>query len=126
MNYTNAMNIYYENSVETQTKGKIVVKLYEGAISFLYQAEDGFVLKEGRKVIDFEKINVNLIKAQAIITELRGSLNHNAGELAKQLETIYDYMYETLVEANIEKNLNKVIEVRMLLEDLSKAWNQIA
>ena len=126
MNYTNAMNIYYENSVETQTKGKIVVKLYEGAISFLYQAEDGFVLKEGRKVIDFEKINVNLIKAQAIIIELRGSLNHNAGELAKQLETIYDYMYETLVEANIEKNLNKVIEVRMLLEDLSKAWNQIA
>ena len=126
MNYTNAMNVYYENSVETQTKGRIVVKLYEGAISFLYQAEDGFVLKEGQKVIDFEKINVNLIKAQAIIIELRGSLNHNAGELAKQLETIYDYMYETLVEANIEKNLNKVIEVRMLLEDLSKAWNQIA
>ena len=120
------MNVYYENSVETQTKGRIVVKLYEGAISFLYQAEDGFVLKEGQKVIDFEKINVNLIKAQAIITELRGSLNHNAGELAKQLETIYDYMYQTLVDANIEKNLNKVIEVRVLLEDLSKAWNQIA
>lgn len=126
MNYTNAMNVYYENSVETQTKGRIVVKLYEGAISFLYQAEDGFVLKEGQKVIDFEKINVNLIKAQAIITELRGSLNHNAGELAKQLEAIYDYMYQTLVDANIEKNLNKVIEVRVLLEDLSKAWNQIA
>lgn len=126
MNYTNAMNVYYENSVETQTKGRIVVKLYEGAISFLYQAEDGFVLKEGQKMIDFEKINVNLIKAQAIITELRGSLNHNAGELAKQLETIYDYMYQTLVDANIEKNLNKVIEVRVLLEDLSKAWNQIA
>lgn len=124
MNYNNVTNAYYENSVETETPGNLVIKLYEGAIRFLYLAEDGFVPNE-RGFINHQEINTNLLKAQSIIHELRTTLNYNGGELAKQLESLYAYMYQRLIDANRKKDLELVIEIRTLLEELLEAWLNI-
>lgn len=124
MNYNNVTNEYYENSVETETPGNLVIKLYEGAIRFLYLAEDGFT-PNARGFINHQEINTNLLKAQAIIHELRTTINYNGGEIAKQLESLYAYMYQKLVDANRKKDLKLVIEVRGLLEELLEAWLNI-
>lgn len=131
MNYYNPTDTYYENSVQTQTPGNLVIKLYEGAVRFLYLAEDGFEIPEGERLINYSQINENVAKAQAIINELRSTLNHNGGEIAVALDSLYGYMYQTLTEANYKKgadkefSLSKIIEVRTFLEELIESWYQI-
>lgn len=131
MSYYNPTEAYFENSVETQTPGNLVIKLYEGAIRFLYLAEEGFEIPQGQRLIKYSQINENILKAQAIINELRGTLNHDGGDVAKNLDSLYDYMYRTLNEANFKKgtdkdlSLKKLIEVRSFLEELLESWYQI-
>lgn len=131
MSYYNPTEAYFENSVETQTPGNLVIKLYEGAIRFLYLAEEGFEIPQGQRLIKYSQINENILKAQAIINELRSTLNYNGGEIAKNLESLYGYMYQTLNEANLAKgkdkeiSLKKITEVREFLEELLESWYQI-
>lgn len=118
-NTSSAYKTYATNGVTTAPPAKLVLMLYEGAIKFCRLAEMA-IEKENP-----ERRNVNLIKAQDILTELRVTLNQEAGEVAIQLEQLYEYMYRELVQANIRNDQVKVIHVREMLADLKDVWKQI-
>lgn len=54
------------------------------------------------------------------------SVNLEAGELAHQLWSIYDYVQRRLIEANVRKDATIVREVRQFLTSLLEAWEQVA
>ena len=64
-----AINAYQKNAIMTASKAELTLMLYDGAIKFCNIALSGFEKKE------YEKINTNLKKAQAIITEFRATLD---------------------------------------------------
>ena len=60
------------------------------------------------------------------MTELMATLNmDNGGEIAKNLQSLYSYMFSQLIEANMEKKTEPVVVVIDLLKELRAAWIQI-
>lgn len=60
-------------------------------------------------------------KSQDIINELMVSLNPEAGEIATNLYSLYDYMQRRLIEANLKKEIEPVKEVKK--NGWGTSWN---
>ena len=116
---------YQAQSVLTASPGQLVLMMFDGALRFLALAKEGFKQPE-ENMHRFETINLNLQKAQNIIAELQGSLNHEAGgEVAVTLDRLYDYYARRLFEANVKKRLEPVLEVEGFLQELRDAWAEM-
>jgi flagellar protein FliS len=112
---------YQENRVMTQTPGRVVVMLYEGAIKFLKQATAE--LEAGKYIEKGKSIN----RAVDIIQELNITLNMEAGgEIAQNLRRLYAFMQERLFQANIRKDAGMIRETIKLLEELDEGWKAVA
>ena len=107
---------YHEANIESASQGKLLLMLYDGAIRFLVQAQ---VAMEQQRWADAHKFN---LRAQDIITELIVSLNYDAGDIAKNLYQLYDYMNWRLVNSNIKRDVNGVKEIVGHLRTLREAW----
>jgi flagellar protein FliS len=119
MHNTNALNAYQQNSVNTASKEKLLLMLYEGLVKFIRQGIAGIDEK------DIGKSNTNFVKAQNIIHEFMVTLNVEiGGEMAKSLMALYDYMYRRLVEANIRKDKGIAEEVLGFAEELKGAFEE--
>ncbi|MFW6132396.1 MAG: flagellar export chaperone FliS [Planctomycetota bacterium] len=117
----NPIAAYQENAVTTQSRGRLIVMLYDGAIKFLRQALDA--LEAG----DDARKGTCIVKAQRIINELNNCLDIEAGgEVATNLRRLYDFMSRHLVQANTRKDPQAVRDVIGLLEDLNEGWKAVA
>ena len=64
--------------------------------------------------------------AISIIDGLRASLNlETGGEIAQNLDDLYDYLTRRLARANIENNPDILDEVASLLRSIKVAWDEI-
>jgi len=116
---------YQSQSVLTASPGQLVLMLFDGTLRFLALAKDGFEQPESNPH-RFEQININLQKAQNIIAELQGSLNHEVGgEVSGILDRLYDYYSRRLFEANMKKRIEPVIEVERFIKELRDAWAEM-
>jgi len=117
--YAAAQNAYRDSAILTAPPERLVVMLYDGAHRFLFQAASA--LRAG----DLVTTNAKLQRAEAIIKELRATLNFDAGELATRLEAIYAFCQRHLLEARLERDPERIEQVMSLLGDLREAWEQI-
>ena len=69
MNQANAYNAYKNNEVMTASRTKLVVMLYDGAITFLEQAKEEIQAKH------YDKKGILISQALDIIAELDSSIN---------------------------------------------------
>jgi flagellar protein FliS len=96
---------------------RLVVMLMDGALERVASAR-GCTLRGAHA----EKSQL-LHRAVQIIDELRNSLDFAAGgELAKNLDTLYEYMCRKLIQANTENRVQILDEVSALLNDIRGAW----
>jgi len=116
---------YRANAVLTASPGQLVLMLYDGALKALNLAQEGFALPE-TEIRRIETINTQLLKAQAIISELQSGLNlKDGGEFAQTMHRLYDYHNRRLFEANLRKKVEPVVEVERLVRELRDAWAQM-
>jgi len=98
--------------------------LYDGALRFMAAAELGF--QEPNFARQYELIHNNILRTQAIITELQATLNmEKGGEFSENLYRLYDFMQDHLMQANREKNLDKIKVVAGFMQDIRDAWAQM-
>ena len=117
---SNYQNAYKKASVNTLDQNKLIIMLYDGAIK---NANFAVQYMESGKI---EKVHDSLIKTKNIVTELLATLNMDqGGEIAKNLKSLYSYMFSQLIEANMEKKSEPVLTVIDLLKELRGAWVQI-
>jgi flagellar protein FliS len=116
---------YLENQVKNAYPLDHVIMLYNKAISCLKIAKKA--IEEGLKNPEnVKKKAENLGKATEIIAYLQGSLNmEKGGEIAKNLNLIYDILISELVKANLEDNIEIITKSIETLETLKKAWEDI-
>lgn len=123
--HKNYARIYRESSILTASPGQLVLLMYDGALRSMALAR---VALE-RPKSDFrriEVINKELLKAQAILSELRRNLNHQVeGDFAKTMDGLYTYYVRRLMEANIRKDKEPVLEVEQLLTVVRDAWAEM-
>ncbi|MHC4069363.1 MAG: flagellar export chaperone FliS [Planctomycetota bacterium] len=112
---------YQDTSVTTQTKGRLVVMLYDGAIKFLKMAIKEIEAKNP------EAKGKYIGKATDILFELNAVLDMEAGgEVATNLRKLYLFMGRHLTEANTKQDIGKIEEVIKLLEELNQSWKTIS
>ena len=110
-----------ETGVTSASPHKLIVMLYDGALAAIMtaitQMNAGNVQEKGNAIS----------KAIRIIDDgLKASLDKQVGgEIATNLDALYDYMSRRLLEANIKNDPAILEEVRGLLADLRDTWNQI-
>lgn len=114
----NIANAYQRNAVMTATPAELTLMLYEGAIKF---CNIGMMAIEKKEI---EKANTNIKKAQAIITELRATLDHKY-PVWEDFERVYEYIYRMLVEANIHKDIEALEEALKRIREMRDTWKEV-
>jgi len=111
---------YKRVDVETASQGKLVVMLLNGAIQRAEEAKRQ--LERGR----VEGVHNNLIRAQEIIAELRSALNMQVGgEIARNLDRIYEYFQHLFIQANIQKSVAPIDECIRLIVPIRDTWQEV-
>ena len=111
---------YQDSAITTQSKGRLIVLLYDGAIKFMKLA-----IKE-LEANNYKAKGQYINKAQDIINELNAVLDMNAGgEIATNLRKLYCFMNSRLTEANIKRDPKMIREVIELMEELNQSWKAI-
>ena len=65
----------------------------------------------------------SISRATKILVGLRGSLDFDkGGELARNLDDLYDYSTRRLLKASIRNDIEAVQEVKSLLGEINGAW----
>lgn len=112
---------YQHAAVATQSKGRLIVLLYDGAIKFMKLA-----IKE-LEARNYEAKGRYIGRAQDIINELDAVLDVDAGgQIATNLRRLYGFMNRRLAEANTARDPQMIREVITLMEELSESWKAIA
>ena len=117
----NGFNAYQEHAITTQSRGRLIVMLYDGAIRFLRQAIDELNRN------DFAAKGRSIGRAQDILYELNTVLDmEKGGDIAQNLRSLYNFMMRHLTQANLKKDARMVQEVIALLEELNQGWKAIS
>jgi flagellar protein FliS len=116
-NYT----VYKEIGINTSQPLKLVIMLYDGAITFLNKSIEYAENK------DIKNKNIYANKARDIILELNNSLNLEVGgEMASNLKRLYFFMNRHLFQANLKNDMQGMREVILMLSDLREVWQEIS
>ncbi|MBN9476653.1 MAG: flagellar export chaperone FliS [Bordetella sp. SCN 67-23] len=115
------VSVGVETGVSSSSPHALILMLYDGALESL------------RKAIGCIEANDPLGKTRAlsratrILDEgLRASLDHKAGgDLANQLNALYDYMLRRTMQAGIDNDPAPIMESVRLLDGLREAWASI-
>lgn len=123
--FRKAINAYGKQDLATQVEAasphRLILMLFEGAIKSCNLAklhmQNGAIADKGMAIS----------KAIAIIQEgLRVSLDKDqGGDLAANLDALYDYMGRRLLQANLHNDLAMLEEVLNLLAGLKESWEAI-
>jgi flagellar protein FliS len=110
-----------ETGVAAASPHKLIVMLFDGALVALATA------LHRMKAGDIPGKGQSLSNAITIIDSgLRASLDHNVGgEIAQNLDALYEYMSSRLVMANLRNQPEIIEEVQRLMQDLKSAWEAI-
>ena len=109
-----------QTSIVDADRHKLIQLLYDGALERISMARAQITAK------NYEGKNRLINKAIEIIGGLRGFLdNEKGGELADNLDALYDYMERRLFEANLKNDVAILEEVAGHLRQIRDAWAAI-
>ena len=124
MNARQAMSAYSNTQIHSgimdASPHKLTAMLLSGAVDRVNAArgaiEKGDVARRGEM----------LGKTISILAQLQADLDMSqGGEIAQNLEALYDYMIRGLVDANRENDAKKLDEVQALLSEVKAGWDGI-
>ncbi|MDH5471431.1 MAG: flagellar export chaperone FliS [Gammaproteobacteria bacterium] len=107
-------------AVDTADPHQLIQMLLNGAIERInaakYHIQSNDVKQKGEQIS----------KAISILDGLKVSLDmEKGGEIAANLEALYDYMQRQLLMANLENKTANLDEVLSLLNEIRSGWAQI-
>jgi flagellar protein FliS len=111
-------NVGLETGIASASPHKLIVMLYDGVLAALLKAKSNMLAK------NIPAKGTAISQAITIIDNgLRVSLDLKAGgEIAENLDALYEYMSRRLFQANLKNEVAIIDEVHRLLSDLREAW----
>ena len=115
---SNPYQKYKQTSVQSASREKIMLMLFEGAIKFT---------KLAIKACDEKKIadrGMNIGRAYDIIMELNNTLDHKVGgEISAKLEQLYMFIMEEYTKANISGKKEHLETAVKIIENLYQGFS---
>ena len=115
-----ARSRYSSDNLATASPARLLVMLYDRLVRDLVTAE------QATRAGEFATTTSELVHAQAIVLELRTSLDLDVWDGAAGLAALYTYLYGELVTASVRKDADKIAACRRIVEPLRDAWRQAA
>lgn len=113
----NAYQKYKTTSIQSASREKLLLMMYEGAIKFTKLAIQA---AEEKRIADR---GINIGRAYDIVMELNNTLDHKVGgEISKNLEQLYMFITDQYTKANISGDPQPLKESLKLLETLYDGW----
>jgi flagellar protein FliS len=113
-------SVKVHSGVETASPHRLIQMLFEGALERIAQAKGAMLQNQIARKGEL------IGKAVAIVGGLQGSLNDKeGGNLATNLDELYDYIIRRLTRANFENNTEYLDECGRLLGEIKTAWDAI-
>ncbi|HAG0390756.1 TPA: flagellar export chaperone FliS [Salmonella enterica] len=125
MRATYGSEVYAKVSLQSRLSGatpyQLITILFEGAHNAIQCAkiygESGNIARRGEMIS--KAINI-------IDNGLRSALDHEqGGEIAENLDRLYEYMSRTLLKANLKQDQILLTHVDKLLVELAETWEKI-
>ncbi|VXB91680.1 flagellar protein potentiates polymerization [Pseudomonas sp. 8AS] len=114
-------NVNTNAQVSDATPHRLIQMLMEGGLTRLAQAKGA--MQYGQVASKGESIS----KAIGIIGGLRGGLDlAKGGEIAENLDRLYEYMVSRLLKANRDNDVALIDEVAGLLRNVKSGWDAIS
>lgn len=108
---------YKNTAIQSASKEKILLMLYEGCIRFMKQALQCLDAK------DIAGRGMNIGRAFDIVNELNNTLNHSVGgDIAKNLEQLYMFVNDQLTKANAYGDRKALVDGIKVMETLYDGW----
>jgi flagellar protein FliS len=109
-----------QTGVAAATPHRLIQMLLDGAIGKIAMARGA--MQRG----DIQRKGNHISSASSIILGLRDSLDMEAGgEIARNLDDLYDYMARRLIQAHAANDPGLLDEVASLLHEIKRGWNAI-
>ena len=105
-----------QGGVDAADPHRLIVMLIDGALERIAQARGCAQRNEKADK------SAHVQRALAIIGELRASLDLSRGEIAANLDALYDYMARQLLRAHVEEGSECLDRVAGLLHEIRSAW----
>ncbi|MFE8072036.1 flagellar export chaperone FliS [Marinobacteraceae bacterium S3BR75-40.1] len=109
-----------QTSVVDADPHRLIQLLFAGALERMHMAKARMQAK------DYEGKNRLINKSIEIVAGLRSFLDfEKGGDLAAQLEALYDYIERILFQANVQNDPEKIDEAASLLRNVKEGWDGI-
>lgn len=110
-------NKYKQTSITTANRGQLLLMLYEAAVKYTKAAIE--CINKG----DIAGRGMAIGKVHDIINELLNTLDHEVGgDVARDLDRLYNFMIEQLIQANMDNAKEPLVTTQKLLETLLEGW----
>ena len=115
---SNPYNAYKQNSVNTASKGQLLIMLVDGAVKYTKIAKLAILEK------NMERAHKELVRVQDIFLELMITMDKDVGSYMQDLYEIYEFIKNELIKANIKKDVQIIDRVLPLIEDVRDMWHE--
>ena len=110
-----------ETALENASPHRLIQLLFEGALSQLANVKGAIVNR------DTVRLQTSIKKTSTILVGLEEGLDlEKGGEIAANLEALYQYMQAELLSIQISMNEEKVDALINLLSDIKSGWDGIS
>jgi len=108
---------YKNTSVNTMTKGELLILLFDEVIKKLNYSK---ILMTNN---DFEQASVNLTKCRNIFNHLIVTLDDKY-ELSQELSEMYMFLNGEIIKASALKDVTKIDAILPIIRDLRDTWEE--
>lgn len=113
-------NVNAQSAITDASPHQLIAMLIDGSLARLASAKGSIERK------DYAAKGMNIGKAVDIINGLQSSLDMEVGgEIATNLDRLYDYMVRRLMDASIKNDAAIIDEVVVLLKEIKYGWDNI-
>lgn len=109
---------YKQTSLNTMTKGELLLSLFDGAIKKLNQSK---ILIDNK---DYDQSKVLLEKCRDIFNYLIATLDYNY-EMSNELREMYSFFNREIIKAIVSRNTKPIDDILPLVRDYRNTWEQV-
>lgn len=113
-------NIHNESGLEDASPHYLIQMLMDGFLARINTAKGAMARS------DMESKGASISRAMAIIGGLNEAIDfEKGGEIAVNLNQLYDYINRRLLQASCENNVDLLDEVASLMKEIKEGWDAI-
>ena len=115
----NPYNSYKQNAVFMASKEQLLLMLVDGAVKYTKIARAAILDR------NTQKAHRELVRVQDIFTELMVTLDQNAGQWAKDMYKVYEFIKSELAIADENKDIKIIDDILPIVKQIRDTWHEV-